>query len=379
MNRVVLYYNERNAIAGILAVVCKRREFFMIKVGIIGSTGYAGAELVRILMNHKEAEIVWYGSRSYVDQAYASVYRNMFELVEDKCLDDNINELASRVDVIFTATPQGYLAGVLTEEILNKVKIVDLSADYRIKDVAVYEKWYGIEHKSPQFIEEAVYGLCEINREDIKGKRLVANPGCYTTCSILTAYPMVKEGMIDANTLVIDAKSGTSGAGRGAKLPNLFCEVNENMKAYGVASHRHTPEIEEQLGYAAGEEILINFTPHLVPMNRGILVTEYAKLHKKADGTYPAYDEVKAVYDKYYKEETFVRVLPKGECPETKWVEGSNFVDVNFVIDERTGRIIMMGALDNLVKGAAGQAVQNMNLIFGLPENEGLMMVPMFP
>ena len=351
----------------------------MIKVGIIGSTGYAGAELVRILLNHKEAKIVWYGSRSYVDQNYAAVYRNMFELVEDKCLDDNIAELAEQVDVIFTATPQGYLAGVLTKEILNKVKVVDLSADYRIKDVATYEKWYGIEHKSPQFIQEAVYGLCEINREGIKGKRLVANPGCYTTCSILTAYPMVKEGMIDVNTLIVDAKSGTSGAGRGAKLPNLFCEVNENMKAYGVASHRHTPEIEEQLGYACGEEILINFTPHLVPMNRGILVTEYASLKKKADGTYPTYEEVRAVYDKYYKEETFVRVLPKGECPETKWVEGSNFVDVNFVIDERTGRIIMMGALDNLVKGAAGQAVQNMNLIFGLPENEGLMMVPMFP
>ncbi len=254
-----------------------------------------------------------------------------------------------------------------------------MSADYRIKDVAVYEKWYGIEHKSPQFIEEAVYGLCEINREDIKGKRLVANPGCYTTCSILTAYPMVKEGFIDANTLIIDAKSGTSGAGRGAKLPNLFCEVNENMKAYGVASHRHTPEIEERLGYACGEQITINFTPHLVPMNRGILVTEYASLKKKADGTYPTYDEVKAIYDKYYEEETFVRVLPKGEFPETKWVEGSNFVDINFVIDERTGRIVMMGALDNLVKGAAGQAVQNMNLIFGLPEAEGLMMVPVFP
>lgn len=351
----------------------------MIKVGIIGSTGYAGAELVRILYNHPETEIVWYGSRSYVDQKYASVYQNMFELVEDKCLDDNIEELASKVDVIFTATPQGYLAGVLTEDILNKVKIVDLSADYRIKDVAVYEKWYGIEHKSPQFIEEAVYGLCEVNRDKVKGARLVANPGCYTTCSILTAYPLVKEGLIDASTLIVDAKSGTSGAGRGAKLPNLFCEVNENMKAYGVASHRHTPEIEEQLGYAAGEEILINFTPHLVPMNRGILVTEYASLKKKADGTYPTYEEIKAVYDSYYKEETFVRVLDKGVCPETKWVEGSNFVDVNFVIDERTGRIIMMGALDNLVKGAAGQAIQNMNLLFGLPENTGLMMVPMFP
>ena len=351
----------------------------MIKVGIIGATGYAGNELVRLLMGHKEAEIKWYGSRSYVDQKYASVYRNMFEIVEDTCLDDNIEALAEQVDVIFTATPQGYLAGVLTEEILSKVKIIDLSADFRIKDVSVYEEWYKIEHKSPQFIEEAVYGLCEINREKVKDARLVANPGCYTTCSILTAYPLVKEGLIDPNSIIIDAKSGTSGAGRGAKLPNLFCEVNENMKAYGVASHRHTPEIEEQLGYAAGQEILVNFTPHLVPMNRGILATEYATLYKKEDGTYPTYEEVKAVYDKYYKNEKFVRVLEKDVYPETKWVEGSNYVDVNFKIDSRTGRIIMMGAIDNLVKGAAGQAVQNMNLLFGLDEAEGLNLIPMFP
>lgn len=351
----------------------------MIKVGIIGATGYAGAELVRILMNHKEAEIKWFGSRSYIDQNYADVYQNFFEIVDAKCLDDNMDELASQVDVIFTATPQGFLAGVLSEEILSKVKIVDLSADFRIKDVATYEKWYKIEHKSPQFIEEAVYGLCETNRDKVKGARLIANPGCYTTCSILTAYPLVKEGLIDPDTLIIDAKSGTSGAGRGAKLPNLFCEVNENMKAYGVTNHRHTPEIEEQLGYAAGKEIMVNFTPHLVPMNRGILATEYAALNRKADGTLPTYGEVKAIYDKYYKNEKFVRVLEKDICPETKWVEGSNYVDVNFKIDERTGRIVMMGALDNLVKGAAGQAVQNMNLLFGFDEAEGLNLVPMFP
>ena len=344
----------------------------MIKAGIIGATGYAGNELVRILMGHKEVEIKWYGSRSYIDKKYAEVYQNMFEIVDDVCLDDNMDELASQVDVIFTATPQGFLAGVLTEDILNKVKIIDLSADFRIKDVSVYEKWYKIEHKSPQFIEEAVYGLCEINRDKVKGARLIANPGCYTTCSILTAYPLVKEGLIDPNTLIIDAKSGTSGAGRGAKLPNLFCEVNENMKAYGVTNHRHTPEIEEQLGYAAGKEIVVNFTPHLVPMNRGILATEYATLVKKADGSLPSYEEVKAVYDKYYGKEKFVRVLEKDVCPETKWVEGSNYVDVNFKIDERTGRIVMMGALDNLVKGAAGQAVQNMNLMFGLEETMGL-------
>ncbi|WP_462364347.1 N-acetyl-gamma-glutamyl-phosphate reductase [Roseburia inulinivorans] len=351
----------------------------MVKVGIIGATGYAGNELVRLLMGHKDVEIMWYGSRSYIDKKYAEVYQNMFEIVEDTCLDDNMEELASKVDVIFTATPQGFLAGVLTEEILSRVKIIDLSADFRIKDVKTYEKWYKIEHKSPQFIEEAVYGLCEINRDKVKGARLIANPGCYTTCSILTAYPLVKEGLIDPDTLIIDAKSGTSGAGRGAKLPNLFCEVNENMKAYGVTNHRHTPEIEEQLGYAAGKEIMVNFTPHLVPMNRGILATEYAALNKKADGTLPTYGEVKAIYDKYYKNEKFVRVLEKDVCPETKWVEGSNYVDVNFKIDERTGRIVMMGALDNLVKGAAGQAVQNMNLLFGFDEAEGLNLVPMFP
>ena len=351
----------------------------MIKAGIIGATGYAGGELVRLLLQHKEVEIKWYGSRSYIDQKYASVYGNMFQLVEDTCLDDNMEELAKQVDVIFTATPQGFCASVINDSILNRTKIIDLSADFRIKDVSVYEKWYGITHKAPQYIKEAVYGLCEINREKTKGARLVANPGCYTTCSILTAYPLVKEGLIDPQTLIIDAKSGTSGAGRGAKVNNLYCEVNENIKAYGVATHRHTPEIEEQLGYAAGKEILVNFTPHLVPMNRGILVTEYATLTKKADGSLPTYEEIRAVYDKYYADEYFVRVLEKNVWPETKWVEGSNFVDVNFKIDERTGRIIMMGALDNIVKGAAGQAVQNMNLMFGLDEKEGLELVPMFP
>ena len=346
----------------------------MIKVGIIGATGYAGGELVRILMGHKEAEIVWYGSRSYIDQKYADVYRNMFQIVDAKCMDDNIEALADQVDVIFTATPQGFLASVINENILGKTKIVDLSADFRIKDVKVYEKWYGIEHKSPHFIEEAVYGLCEVNRDKVKGARLIANPGCYTTCSILTAYPLAKEGIIDMRTLIVDAKSGTSGAGRGAKVPNLFCEVNENMKAYGVASHRHTPEIEEQLGYASGENVTISFTPHLVPMNRGILATEYATLKKDVTG-----EEVKAIYDKYYADEKFVRVLGEGVCPETKWVEGSNYVDIGFKLDPRTNRIVMMGAIDNLVKGAAGQAVQNMNLLFGLPESEGLELVPMFP
>lgn len=346
----------------------------MIKVGIIGATGYAGGELVRILLGHKQVEIKWYGSRSYIDKKYSDVYQNMFQIVDAVCMDDNMKALADEVDVIFTATPQGLCASLVDEEILGKTKIIDLSADFRIKDVNTYEKWYGIEHKSPQFIEEAVYGLCEINREDVKKARLVANPGCYPTCSTLSIYPLAKEGVIDMSTVIIDAKSGTSGAGRGAKVDNLYCEVNENIKAYGVASHRHTPEIEEQLGYAAQENVVLNFTPHLVPMNRGILITAYASLKKKV-----TYEEVKSIYDQYYEQEKFVRVLEKDVCPQTKWVEGSNYVDVNFKIDERTNRIIMMGAMDNLVKGAAGQAVQNMNLMFGIPETMGLELVPMFP
>lgn len=346
----------------------------MIKVGIIGSTGYAGQELVRLLMGHKDAEIVWYGSRSYIDQKYSKVFGNMFQLVDNVCLDDNMEEMVKQVDVIFTATPQGLCASLVNEEVLSKVKIIDLSADFRLKDVSVYEQWYGIEHKAPQFIDEAVYGLCEINRAKVKGTRLLANPGCYTTCSILSLYPLVKEGIADPQSIIIDAKSGTSGAGRGAKVPNLFCEVNESIKAYGVLTHRHTPEIEEQLGYAAGEDIKLIFTPHLVPMNRGILVTAYANLKRQV-----SYEEVRAAYDKYYQDEYFIRVLDRDVCPETRWVEGSNFVDVNFKLDERTNRVVVMGALDNVVKGAAGQAIQNMNLMFGLPETEGLELVPMFP
>lgn len=346
----------------------------MIKAGIIGSTGYAGQEIVRILLQHKDAEIVWYGSRSYIDKKYAEVFGNMFELVDAKCLDDNMEELADTVDVIFTATPQGLCASLVKEEILSKVKIIDLSADFRIKDVTTYEQWYGIKHQSPQYIEEAVYGLCEINREQVKQARLVANPGCYPTCSTLAIYPLVKEGIIDPNTIIIDAKSGTSGAGRGAKIANLYCEVNESIKAYGVASHRHTPEIEEQLSYAAKTDVKINFTPHLVPMNRGILVTAYGSIKKEVTA-----EELRTIYEQYYKKEQFVRVLEDGVCPETRWVEGSNYVDINFKLDPRTKRVIMMGAMDNLVKGAAGQAVQNMNLMFGFPENEGLNLVPMFP
>ncbi len=351
----------------------------MIKAGIIGATGYAGGELVRLLYGHKEVEIAWLYSRSYEGQTYSDIYKNMFQMVDLPCVADDLDKLADEVDVIFTATPQGYLQGLLTEELLQKAKFIDLSADYRIKDVETYESWYKMEHKSPELIEKAVYGLCEKNREAIKETRLLANPGCYPTCSFLSIAPAVKAHLIDPNTIIIDAKSGTTGAGRGAKVANLYCEVNENIKAYGLPGHRHTPEIEEQLSYLAGEEVMINFSPHLVPMNRGILVTAYASLLPKADGSYPTEDELREVYEKAYEQETFVRLLKKGFFPETRFVEGSNFTDVNIMVDERTHRLIMMGALDNIVKGAAGQAVQNMNIMFGFEETEGLLQPPVFP
>lgn len=350
------------------------REVYMIKVGIIGATGYAGAELVRLLLQREDVEIVWYGSRSYVGEDFASIYRNVAHLIDEPCKDDDMAKLAKLADVIFTATPQGFCASQITEEILSETKVIDLSADFRIKDVDTYEQWYKMKHPTPQFIEEAVYGLPEVNREKIKTARLIANPGCYPTCSFLTLYPMVKEGLIEPGTIIIDAKSGTSGAGRSAKVPSLYCEVNESMKPYGVASHRHTPEIEEQLSYAAGENVTISFTPHLVPMNRGILATAYGTLTKSVTA-----EEVKAVYDRYYKDEYFVRVMNIGMVPQTRWVEGSNFADIAFQIDPRTNRIVMMGAIDNMVKGAAGQALQNMNLMFGLPENTGLKQIPVFP
>lgn len=342
----------------------------MINVGIVGSTGYGGCELVRFLLTHPNVNTEWVSSRTYSDQEYSDVYKSYFTLLDQKCVDEDIEKYLDNVDVVFFATPQGVCAKMVNENVLKKVKVIDLSADYRIKDVETYESWYGIKHASPEFIQEAVYGLCEINREDVKNARLIANPGCYPTCSILSIYPLAKAGLIDMDTLIIDAKSGTSGAGRGAKVQNLYCEVNESIKAYGVASHRHTPEIEEQLGYASSSKVLLNFTPHLIPMNRGILITAYASLKKGVSE-----EDVKKAYD-IYKDEYFVRVLKEGNVPEVRNVKCSNFVDVAYKVDPRTHRVIMMGAMDNLVKGAAGQAIQNMNIMFGLDEKTGLMLAP---
>ena len=344
----------------------------MIKVGIIGATGYAGSELVRLITQHPKAELVTMTSQSYAGQEYKEVYSNYSHL-DYVCEEEHLEEMAEKCDVIFLALPHGVASKKINADILSKTKIIDLGADFRIQDVDVYEKWY-TTHYSKDILPEAVYGLCEINRDKIKGKRIVANPGCYTSCSILSLYPLVKEGMIDLSSIIIDAKSGATGAGRGLSLGNHYCELNESVKAYKVASHRHTPEIEEQLSIAAGQDIVLNFTPHLIPMDRGILATCYATLNKKY-----TYDDIRKAYEKHYGNEHFIRLTKEGVFPETKWVKGSNFVDIGFTVDERTNRVIVIGALDNLFKGAAGQAVQNMNIIMGIEETTGIDYVPIFP
>ncbi len=346
----------------------------MIKAGIIGATGYVGQELVRLLKNHKDVEIKHITSHSYVGKEFDSIYENYRDVFTEKCEEQEIEKIAEEVDVLFIALPHGIASGEINESILKKTKVIDIGADYRLKDQAVYEDWYDTKHMSPELLERAVYGLCELNREAIKSARLIANPGCYPTSTTLTLLPLLKEGLIEEDSVIVDAKSGVTGAGRGLNLGTHYTECNESMKAYAIASHRHTPEIEEQLSTIGGSEVIINFTPHLIPMNRGILTTSYAKLKKKA-----SYGEVKAVYEKYYADEYFVRLTKENIFPETKWVKGSNFCDIGIKVDERTGRVIVVGAIDNMIKGAAGQAVQNMNIMFDIDEKSGLEDVSIFP
>lgn len=346
----------------------------MIKVGIIGATGYVGSELVRLLRNHKDVEIKHITSHSYVGQKYDSIYENYRDVFNMECDEQDIEKIAEEVDVLFIALPHGIASGEINENILKKTRVIDIGADYRLKDQAVYEEWYDTKHMSPELLKEAVYGLCELNREEIKKTRIVANPGCYPTSTTLSLLPLVKEGLVEEDSIIVDAKSGVTGAGRSLNLGTHYTECNESMKAYAIASHRHTPEIEEQLSGIANSEVMITFTPHLVPMNRGILTTSYAKLKKKM-----THDEVKAVYEKYYVDEHFVRLTKEGILPETKWVKGSNFCDIGIKVDERTGRVIVVGAIDNMIKGAAGQAVQNMNIMFDIDEKSGLEDVSIFP
>ena len=354
----------------------------MINVTIIGASGYAGAELVRLLANHGKCRVVHLVAKGsggrrfeeiYPALGYLSALRGM--VVEDVDGDFSPQTAAAvdDADVVFLALPHGASVPFVRACLAKGKRVIDLGADFRFRDVAVYERWYG-KHDYPELCAETVYGLVEAHREQIPGQKLIANPGCYVTGATLAMLPLVKAGLVDLNTLIFDSKSGVSGAGRGLKEGSLYGECSESIKAYGVASHRHTPEIEQNLSEAAGRPVTVSFTPHLTPMNRGILATCYAQLK---DGV--SAEHVQAAYEKHYKEEFFIRLLGCGSFPETRWVEGSNFVDIGFTVDERTRRVIAVGALDNLVKGAAGQAVQNMNIVFGLEETMGLKLVPLFP
>lgn len=340
----------------------------MIKAAILGATGYAGIELVRLLTNHPEASVELLGSQTFAGQKISDVYQNLQHILEKECEEADI-EKASKCDVAFTALPHGASKSVIPSLLDAGLKVIDLSGDYRYDDVKVYEKWYKQEHTSPELLKESVYGLCELHRNEIKDARLIGNPGCYTTCSILGAAPLLAKGVASDKNIIIDALSGVSGAGRSLSLQTHFCECTENSKAYKVATHRHTSEIEQELSKLSGKEIVLSFTPHLVPQKRGILATIYINLTKEL-----TQEELVAIYEDYYKDEFFVRVKPNGKLPETKHVVGSNFVDIGVTLDERLQRAVVVATIDNVVKGAAGQAIQNMNLMFGLDEKTGLDM-----
>lgn len=345
-----------------------------VKASILGATGYTGAELVRLLAAHPAVELVGLTTQSYAGQPFWEVYPHLLGYVDLVCREQDVGALVRESDVIFAALPHGH-AMHLAGEILGAGKaLVDLGADFRLADARTFAAWYKMEHAAPELLPRAAYGLPEIHREKIRESRLVANPGCYPTGAILALAPLLRERLVETGSIVIDAKSGVSGAGRAPSLNTHFCEVNESIKAYGVASHRHTPEIEQELSRLAGEPVVVSFTPHLVPMTRGILCTAYARLACTAETA-----ELVEIYRRFYAGERFVRVLPPGMLPATKMVAGSNHCDIGLVVDRRARRVVVVSAIDNLLKGAAGQAVQNMNIMFGLPEGEGLTGPGVYP
>lgn len=346
----------------------------MLNVGIVGASGYTGVELARILAGHPEVRLTVATSRQYAGKPLAEVFPNLRKRVDIVCENLAVEELVDRADFFFCAVPHKTAMDIVPRLLAAGKKVVDLSADFRIHDAAVYEAWYQ-PHSSPQFLAEAAYGLPELYRGTIASARLTANPGCYPTSIILALTPLLKAGLIDADTLIIDSKSGTSGAGRAANVGTLFCEVTDGFKAYKVGgTHRHIPEIEQELSLAAGRPVTITFTPHLLPISRGILSTIYATLTETGNTA-----DLQSLYEQCYGDEPFVRVLPKGTVPATQHVRGSNCCDIGFQHDPRTGRLIVMSAIDNIVKGASGQAVQNMNLMHGFAETTGLMGAPFFP
>lgn len=346
----------------------------MINVGIIGASGYTGAELARILCNHPEVNITAATSRQYAGKPLSEIFPNLRGKVDIICENLSINELCDKADFFFTAVPHKTAMDLVPDLLAAGKKVVDLSADFRLRDVLIYEEWYQT-HSSRELLTEAIYGLPELYRKDITGCRLVANPGCYPTSIILGLAPLLKAGAIEVQSIIADSKSGTSGAGRTAQTGALFCEVHDGFRPYKVGrAHRHTPEIEQELTVLAEDQVHISFTPHLLPISRGILSTVYASL-------VPGFDREKitALYLNQYQSEPFVRLLEEDSFPATQYVRGSNFCDISYKIDSVTNRIIIMSAIDNIVKGASGQAVQNMNLMLGFAETAGLSNMPIFP
>ncbi|MFO1463203.1 MAG: N-acetyl-gamma-glutamyl-phosphate reductase [bacterium] len=337
-----------------------------LKVAIVGATGYTGTELARLLLRHPKAQITALTSERSAGEAFSKVFpafQGRFDLTLEAL---NPDAVAKRAELVFLCLPhhESMQAAAAFRQLGKKV--IDLSADFRLREASTYEQWYG-PHIAKDLLQEAVYGLPELHREAIRGADLIANPGCYPTSCILGLAPLLKEKLIALDSIHCDSKSGVSGAGRGAKTEILFCEVNESFKAYGVGKHRHTPEIEQELSGLAGEQVVITFTPHLVPMDRGILSTLYAKASGKLDSA-----SLQALYEKCYAKEPFVRVRPLGVFPATHEVRMTNYCDLGVHFDERTGRVIIVSAIDNLTKGAAGQAIQNMNLRMGWDETTGL-------
>lgn len=345
----------------------------MLKVAIVGASGYTGVELIRLLSNHPEIEITAVTSEQSAGKSIAEVFPSLSGVFEKSLEHISIETIAQKADLLFTALPHQKAMDYVPGFLEHGKKVIDLSADFRIRDAATYGAWYE-EHKAPELLKEAVYGLPELHRTEIKNARLVANPGCYPTSAILALAPLLKNGLIEASSLVIDSKSGVSGAGRSATQDTHFTEVNEGFKAYKVAEHRHTPEIEQELSILAGSQITVSFTPHLLPVNRGILSTIYASVNGEASE-----ESILSIYDKFYAEERFVRVYPKGSFPNINNVKGSNFCDIGIKLDKRTNRVVIISAIDNLTKGAAGQAVQNMNIMYGFPEDTALKALPLFP
>lgn len=345
----------------------------MFKVGVVGD-GYAAAELLRLCAVHEALEVVYISSLDHIGKSISSLYPNLGGCYDLVCQATDLEWIKNHCDAVFLALPHGQSVPIALDLLHAGLLVVDLGADFRLKDPELYRKHYNLEHGAPGMLEQAVYGLPELYREELKKASLAANPGCYPTGAIMPLVPLLADGLIEGSGIIIDSKSGVSGAGRVPKDSTTFCEVNENFAAYAVSGHRHGPEIAQELSFAAGCPVSIRFSPHLVPISRGILTTSYSRLKAGAGP-----EEVRRSLLKRYGDEYFVRILPDGQYPGTKWVYGSNFIHMNFWVDDENGLLIMVSAIDNLCKGAAGQAIQCLNLMLGLPETSGLRQLGVFP